>query len=68
MTPLWARKSLAWFRSLVREVPEDIARCEFECRKPQCRHGEWESCERRLTYMKQARGEPQPAPDPGRTS
>ena len=40
---------LNWFKNaLIPDVPEDIAVCEFDCRKPQCRHGEWETCERRL--------------------
>lgn len=38
-----------WFRKgLIHDVPEDIAVCEFDCHKPQCRHGEWETCENRL--------------------
>ena len=35
---------------LVQEVPDDIALCEFDCRKTQCRYDEWESCERRLKF------------------
>ncbi|HEY6488677.1 MAG: hypothetical protein WCC26_05620 [Terracidiphilus sp.] len=35
----------------VQEVPEDLAVCEFACRHAQCTQGEWETCERRLTYM-----------------
>jgi hypothetical protein len=34
-------------RQIVQPVPPDIAMCEFGCRKPQCRTGEWEACERR---------------------
>jgi hypothetical protein len=38
-----------WLKNqVIQEVPEDIALCEFDCRKPQCRMGEWETCERRL--------------------
>ena len=33
----------------VQEVPEDVAVCEFDCRKGNCEQGEWEVCERRLT-------------------
>jgi hypothetical protein len=29
-------------------VPEDIAVCEFECGKQECRLQDWENCERRL--------------------
>jgi hypothetical protein len=38
-----------WFKNgLIQDLPENIAVCEFDCRKPQCRHGEWETCEKRL--------------------
>ena len=40
---LWAKGQI------VSDVPEDIALCEFDCRKPQCTQGEWETCSRRLT-------------------
>jgi hypothetical protein len=43
------------------EVPEDDAVCEFDCRKPQCREGEWGSCARRL---QRAAGELMPAREP----
>jgi curli biogenesis system outer membrane secretion channel CsgG len=33
---------------IVQEVPDDIAVCEYDCRKPQCVMGEWETCDRRL--------------------
>ena len=33
------------------EVPDDIACCEFNCRKLYCEQGEWETCEHRLKYM-----------------
>ncbi|MGA3326585.1 MAG: hypothetical protein ABSF45_19120 [Terriglobia bacterium] len=35
-------------RQFIDEVPEGDALCEFDCRKPQCTDGEWETCERRL--------------------
>jgi len=41
----------------VQEVPEDVAVCEFDCRKGKCEQGEWEVCERRLT---KGAGEPSP--------
>jgi len=41
-----------------REVAEEDALCEFDCRKPQCHEGEWESCARRL---QRAAGELMPA-------
>ena len=34
---------------IIQDVPEDIALCQFDCRKGQCSHGEWETCERRLS-------------------
>jgi curli biogenesis system outer membrane secretion channel CsgG len=44
------RRSWQQFKEhLSEEVPEDIAVCEFDCRKSQCLYGEWESCERRLS-------------------
>ena len=33
---------------LVQDVPEELAVCEFECRKLECTQGEWEVCDRRL--------------------
>ena len=43
------RRLWSWFKNgLIQDVPEDIEVCELECRKPQCRRGEWETCERRL--------------------
>ena len=48
-------------RQLVGEVPGDVALCEYDCRKPQCHEGEWESCTRRL---QRAAGELMPAKDP----
>ncbi|MGD2113175.1 MAG: hypothetical protein PVI50_07305 [Gammaproteobacteria bacterium] len=37
-----------WLKRPVEEVPDDIAVCEFECRRTQCRQGDWQHCERRL--------------------
>jgi hypothetical protein len=45
----------------VREIPEDVAVCEFDCRKPQCHEGEWASCMRRL---QRAPGALMPAKEP----
>jgi len=41
-------KLLDWFKFSVANVPEDIAICEFECGKQECRLQDWEHCERRL--------------------
>jgi hypothetical protein len=41
---------------IVQDAPEEIAICEFDCRK-QCSSAEWTSCERRL---KKAAGELMP--------
>jgi hypothetical protein len=35
-------------RQFVDEVPEAVALCEFDCRKPHCNEGDWEVCQRRL--------------------
>jgi hypothetical protein len=37
-----------WF---VQDAPEDIAPCEFECRRLECRQGEWDACEKRLSRV-----------------
>jgi hypothetical protein len=29
---------------IIQEAPEEVARCEFECRALQCNQGHWESC------------------------
>ena len=44
---IWLLRISRRLLRIVDEVPEDIAVCEFDCRKPDCRHGEWESCQRR---------------------
>ncbi|MGB0128018.1 MAG: hypothetical protein WBP72_10295 [Rhodocyclaceae bacterium] len=31
----------------IEDVPEDIAPCEFACRKPHCRELHWGSCDKR---------------------
>ena len=33
---------------VIQDVPDEMARCEFQCRKLACSQGEWESCARRL--------------------
>ncbi len=34
---------------IIQDVPEDIALCEFDCNKGQCKMEEWEKCKRRLS-------------------
>ena len=42
-----------WIKSrLIQDVPEEIAACEFECRKTRCQRGDWETCENRLRGMR----------------
>jgi hypothetical protein len=36
-----------WLSKLIPEVPEELAACEFECRKTECLMGDWLKCERR---------------------
>ncbi len=56
------RNILDWLREqFVGWVPEDDALCEFDCRKPQCREGEWANCTRRL---QRAAGELMPTKQP----
>jgi hypothetical protein len=45
LTRLWQWLKGQW----IREVPKDLALCEFECRKAQCFEGEWDTCQRRLS-------------------
>ena len=35
-------------RQIADDVPEDLAICEFDCRKVQCTQAEWIACERRI--------------------
>ena len=49
----------------VQDVPDDVALCEFDCRKGQCSDEDWASCNRRLD---KAAGELSPSstePDDG---
>jgi hypothetical protein len=43
---------------IVQDVPESNGLCEYDCRRLECSHGEWETCERRLN---RAGGELMPA-------
>ena len=44
-----SRGFLQWVRNqIIQDVPEDVALCEFDCRKGNCTNEEWESCGRRL--------------------
>jgi len=38
-----------WKDFLVDDVPDDLAICEFDCRKLRCTQGEWATCDRRIT-------------------
>ena len=42
------------------DVPEDLAICEFDCRKGRCMQDEWETCDRRIR-----KGAGELCPDPG---
>ncbi len=51
-----ARRAGRWLEhQLVEEVPDDVALCEFGCRKDQCLMGEWAHCERRLRDLESRR-------------
>jgi hypothetical protein len=39
----------------VADVPIELELCEFECRKPQCLKGEWEHCQRRLSFIEKTK-------------
>lgn len=46
------RRLQQWIKDrMVQDVPEDIAACEFECRRTECRLGDWSTCENRLRGM-----------------
>jgi hypothetical protein len=36
---------------IVGDVPPELAVCEYDCRKLQCRFDEWAHCEKRLSYL-----------------
>lgn len=40
---------------IVQSVPEDIALCEYDCRKLACSVGDWENCDRRRQHSRMAR-------------
>jgi hypothetical protein len=59
-TPGQLTRLIRWIQGQwVREIPSELALCEFDCRKDQCLEGEWSNCERRLTH---AAGELMPEP------
>lgn len=35
-------------RQIVGVVPQDLAICQFDCRKGRCMQDEWDACERRI--------------------
>lgn len=43
------RSLTAW---TVEQVPDELSRCAFDCRKTRCLRGEWEACRARLDYAK----------------
>ncbi|NEV62396.1 hypothetical protein [Thiorhodococcus minor] len=42
------RLRLSFARFWVDAVPDDLAACEFDCRKTRCVEGDWEACAHRL--------------------
>jgi hypothetical protein len=47
------RQVVDWFKAVwIQDVPEEIAACEFECRRTECRQGEWETCPNRRRGMR----------------
>ena len=44
MLPIWQ-----WIkREFIQDIPDDIALCEYDCRKQECTNEEWLTCERRV--------------------
>lgn len=57
---LWDRLK----KEVVDSVPDDIALCEYDCRKEQCLYQEWATCERRLSKASGELMPPGPPPAP----
>ncbi len=51
----WIWHLRRWLRSLVQEVPDSLAVCEFGCRETECCQGYWETCDRRRSYIATSR-------------
>lgn len=51
-----------WLLSLIEEVPGDLATCEFDCSRTQCRYRDWEACTRahRYTSLMMTGSRPEP--------
>ena len=41
-------KLINWLKVPIAKVPDELAVCEFECDREECRLEDWEHCERRL--------------------
>jgi hypothetical protein len=39
-------------KNVIRDVPNELAACEFDCRVGECSHGKWEQCERRILFAR----------------
>ena len=52
---------------LVPRVPNSIAACEFDCRTPMCRQGDWARCPPRLRFLGDERARRLWRPPAGRT-
>jgi len=50
---------MEWLKRHVQEVPQEVSCCEFRCSKSQCYQGEWEHCERRLSWVSLSESEEQ---------
>ncbi|MGP6158895.1 MAG: hypothetical protein ACLPYS_15545 [Vulcanimicrobiaceae bacterium] len=68
MTNWWGIGSALkrWLAGNGPDVPSDLELCEFNCRKLECSHNNWENCERRKQFVDASRerqgrrGEPIP--------
>lgn len=48
------KRAAQWLAGqIIQDVPDEVARCEFDCRKLVCAQGEWESCSRRLKAVEE---------------
>jgi len=55
MAGFWERMKAEF----VQEVPEEIAFCEFNCRKEQCTEADWQTCPLRLAMAAKANVRPE---------
>ncbi len=51
LTLLWQRFG-RWRRQQIADVPDEMAACEYECRKTDCGADQYDECERRQEHAR----------------